>query len=143
MPQTRKGLRPWVMPDSAYDADANPAYFAVRQTTIEFHSMLKSRTEINRRDNSILDLNHFDKAIKEVIRIVSRRYRSKLDIFLDVLAELLLVVAGIIITPLIIEFINWLNQLSRSTSFQPASTSILGAIIGIILISFKLFLNYR
>jgi hypothetical protein len=130
------------MPDSAYDTDANPAYFAIWQTTVEFHTMLKSRAELNRRTDSALDLDHFDKAMREVISILHRRSRSRTDFIWDVLAELLPIVGGGLVAPLVTELIAWLNQ-NLKNPFAPTSTSVLLTFIGLLLIVVKLAINYR
>lgn len=143
MPDSKKPPRPWTMPDSAYNAnsDEEPAYFAIKQTSIQFHGNLKSKAELKRRGNPKLDLKkHFDPAFKKVISDLAKENRKPLDLVLGIFGELSLVLAGVLVTPIANEFINWFSQPSPRGPFEP--TSLVWAGLGVLLIVVKLVVNY-
>ena len=94
----------WCMPDSAYDADKHPGYFALHRTSKEFHAFLKSRMEGYGSNNTILDTDHFDKAQSELITILIERNKKWSDLVRQAVGELILVIGGICASPIIVEY---------------------------------------
>lgn len=138
MSGSEKPPRPWFMPDSAYNANQadEPAYFAIKQTAIKFHADLKSDSELQRRTHPRLTLDHFDNALKKVIAELVRNNRKRSDLVWETVAELSLVVAGLLIAPLITDLLAWIQP---GGTFDTESVPV--AIIGILLIIIKLLIN--
>jgi hypothetical protein len=127
------------MPDSAYDIDTNRGYYAIWCNTVQFHSMLKSGAETYRESDPVLDLKHFDKALRDTVVFFSRKYHNRRGIIISITAEVVLVVGGICITPLLSSVIEWIRNPQTSTA--PDSVSILLAVLGIVLIVGKVVLK--
>ena len=130
----------WVMPNSNYDMDSNPAYFAIRQSAIEFHTLLRSRAEYHGRNDPALEIKHFDLALAEVLALLCKRNRHALDLARSIIGEIALVVGGLCLSPLVTALLGWSNS---GRPFAISSTVWLVAIIGVLLIAFKFILNLK
>lgn len=135
-------LQNWTMPDSAYDTRRNLAYGSIKQTAIDFHSMLKSRAELKQRGSPTLELSHYDAALTEVIGILNRNNQSFGGVIRQLSGDLLLIVGGALITPLITEFLNWTRQ-PPGSPLMPTSMAVLTAIIGVLLVVLKYTISWR
>jgi hypothetical protein len=130
------------MPDSDYDIDEIPAYDAIRQTCILFHASLKKYTaEESQYGNNFLDLKHFDAALRKTLTDMNRHNRSLTDLFQAIVGDLLLIVSGLFIAPVIVSLLVWINAsiLTRGV-FSPTGIDILATVFGISLVVIKWFM---